>query len=98
MSDPNLSDLEIRCEHKPSPAKLDVLGVEDWRVWKKEPSTFAWTYGESETCYVVRGRFTVTPDGGEPHAFSRGDLITFPAGLSCTWEITEAVEKHFTFG
>jgi len=65
---------------------------------EKEPSTFSWTYGESETCYVVRGRFTVTPDGGEPHAFSRGDLITFPAGLSCTWEITEAVEKHFTLG
>jgi uncharacterized cupin superfamily protein len=37
----------------------------------------------------------VTPDGGEPRSFSRGDLITFPAGLSCTWDITEAVEKHY---
>jgi len=93
-----MSDLEIRCERKPSPAKLDVLGVEDWAFSKKEPSTFPWTYGESETCYIVRGRFTVTPEGGEPHGFSRGDLITFPAGLTCTWEITEAVEKHYRFG
>jgi len=93
-----MSSHEILCEHKPSPAKLEVLGVEDWPIWKKEPSTFPWTYDQSETCYVIRGRFTVTPDGGEPESFARGDLITFPAGMSCTWEITEAVEKHYSFG
>ncbi|MEW8131172.1 MAG: cupin domain-containing protein, partial [Candidatus Thiodiazotropha endolucinida] len=27
----------------------------------------------------------------------RGDLITFPAGMKCTWEITKDVEKHYTF-
>lgn len=89
--------MTILCEHKPSPAKLDVLGVEDWPIWKKEPSRFDWHYDKSETCYVLRGRFVVTPEGGEPQAFSRGDLITFPEGMSCTWEITEAVEKHYTF-
>jgi len=30
--------------------------------------------------------------------FGRGDLITFPRGLSCTWEILEPVEKHYDFG
>jgi uncharacterized cupin superfamily protein len=27
-----------------------------------------------------------------------GDLVIFPAGLSCTWEIREDVEKHYDFG
>jgi hypothetical protein len=90
-----MSEHEILCERKPSPAKLEVLGVEQWPIWKKEPSTFPWNYDQTETCYIVRGKFTVTPEGGEPQHFGRGDLITFPAGLSCTWEITQAVEKHY---
>ncbi len=89
---------DILCEHKPSPAKLDVLGVYDWPIWKKEVSSFPWTYDAPETCYILRGRFIVTPEGGAPQEFKRGDLITFPAGLSCTWEILEDVEKHYTFG
>ena len=34
----------------------------------------------------------------EPQEFKRGDLIIFPAGLSCTWEILKDVEKHYNFG
>ena len=30
---------------------------------------------------------TVTPDGGDPVEFGKGDLVTFPEGMSCTWEI-----------
>ncbi|MEK7797095.1 MAG: cupin, partial [Pseudomonadota bacterium] len=33
----------ILVEHNPSPAKLDVIGVYDWPIWNKEPSTFPWT-------------------------------------------------------
>jgi uncharacterized cupin superfamily protein len=58
-----MSTEPIYCEHKPSPAKLDVLGVYDWPIWKKEVSTFPWTYGDQETCYILKGRFIVTPDG-----------------------------------
>lgn len=90
-----MNDLEIRCEHKPSPAKLEVLGVDDWPIWKKEPSHFPWRYETAETCYILRGRFTVTPEDGAPQRFCRGDLIYFPAGLSCMWEILEPVEKHY---
>lgn len=90
-----MSDHEILFERKPSPAKLEVLGVEGWPVWRKEVSTFPWQYDGNETCYVLRGRFTVTPEGGAPQTFGRGDLITFPAGLRCTWDILEPVEKHY---
>lgn len=89
---------DIYCEHKPSPAKLEVLGVYDWPVWSKEVSSFPWSYKDQESCYIIKGRVIVTPDGGEPQEFKRGDLITFPKGLSCRWEVLEAVEKHYRFG
>jgi len=89
---------EILREHNPSPMKLEVLGVYDWPVWRKEKSTFPWTYTEQETCYFLKGRVIVTPEGGEPQAFGRGDLVTFPKGMNCTWEILEDVEKHYDFG
>ncbi|MEY6432320.1 cupin domain-containing protein [Thioalkalicoccus limnaeus] len=90
-----MTEYEILFERKPSPAKLEVLGVEGWPVWRKDVATFPWQYDRNETCYVLRGRFTVTPEGGAPLTFARGDLITFPAGLRCTWEILEPVEKHY---
>jgi uncharacterized cupin superfamily protein len=93
-----MTDSQILVEHHPSTMKLDVMGVFDWPIWRKEASTFPWNYSQTETCYILRGRFTVTPDGGEPQEFKRGDLITFPAGMSCTWEIHEDVEKHYNFG
>ena len=92
-----MNDQRIILERNPSPMKLEVMGVERWGIWRKEASTFPWTYNQQETCYILRGRFTVTPDGGEPQEFKRGDLITFPAGMSCTWDIHEDVEKYYDF-
>jgi len=88
----------ISVEHKVSPAKLDILGVYDWAIWEKEVSTFEWQYTQKETCYILRGAFSVTPEDGEKMEFKRGDLITFPKGLKCVWEITKDVEKHYHFG
>jgi uncharacterized cupin superfamily protein len=90
--------MQIFIEHNPSPAKLDVIGVYDWPIWTKEVSTFPWKYDQRETCYLLEGDVTVTPDGGQPVRIVAGDLVTFPAGLSCTWEIREAVRKHYDFG
>lgn len=85
-------------EHKPSPAKLDVLGVDDWPIWEKEVSTFPWTYEEKETCYILEGEVVVTPEGGEPVTLGRGDLVIFPAGLRCTWDIKSPIRKHYDLG
>lgn len=88
----------ILVEHNPSPMKLDVIGVYDWPIWNKEPSTFPWTYDQKETCYLLEGEAVVTPAGGTPVTIVEGDLVTFPAGMSCTWEIRQAVSKHYRFG
>lgn len=89
---------KILVERNPSPAKLEVIGVYDWPVWTKEVSTFPWRYDTRETCYLLEGEAVVTPDGGEPVTIERGDLVTFPAGLSCTWEIRMPVRKHYDLG
>jgi uncharacterized cupin superfamily protein len=88
---------EILIEHNPSPAKLEVMGVYDWPIWTKEVSSFPWKYDQQETCYLLAGQAIVTADGGKSVEFGAGDLVIFPAGLSCTWDIREAVEKHYEF-
>ena len=92
-----MSQDKIIYERTPSPSKLEVQGVYEWPIWKKEASKFPWSYPRTEVCYFLRGRVIVTPDGGEPQEVRRGDYVTFPAGMSCTWEILEDVEKHYTF-
>jgi uncharacterized cupin superfamily protein len=87
----------ILIEHNPSPAKLDVIGVYDWPIWEKEVSRFPWTYDTRETCYLLEGDVIVTPDGGQPVRIQRGDLVTFPGGMSCVWEIRSPVRKHYRF-
>jgi uncharacterized cupin superfamily protein len=88
----------IKIEHEPPEERLDQLGVRDWPTWSKEVSTFPWTYDAPETCYLLEGEVLVTPEGGEPVRVAQGDLVTFPAGMSCTWEIRQPVRKHYTFG
>ena len=87
----------IKLEHNPSTEKLEQMGVRDWPVWTKEASTFPWTYDSEETCYFLEGDVIVTPDGGAPVHMGIGDLVTFPVGMSCTWEVRRAVRKHYTF-
>jgi len=88
----------IQVEHRPSAERLAELGVENWPIWEKEVSEFPWHYDVTETCYFLAGRVIVTPEGGEPVEMGEGDLVTFPAGLSCTWKILEPVRKHYSFG
>ena len=88
---------EILYERDPSPDKLDQIGVYDWPIWEKEASSFPWTYDSNETCYLLKGKVTVTPEGGEPVTIKAGDLVTFPKGMNCQWDIHEAVQKHYRF-
>ena len=88
----------IQVEHHPKEEELKKLNVFNWPVWTKEISEFPWSYDTSETCYFLEGEVVVTPDGGEPVEIGKGDLVTFPAGLSCAWNIKKDVRKHYKFG
>lgn len=83
---------------KPSQEKLAALGVNRWPTWSKEVSQFPWSFGSQEIAYILEGEVTVTPNGGEPVSFSAGDLVTFPAGMSCTWNVKKALRKHYQLG
>ncbi len=87
----------IQIEHAPSTERLTSLGVSNWPVWEKEVSEFPWTYDARETCYLLEGEVEVTPDNGETVRFGAGDLVIFPAGMQCRWNITKAVRKHYQF-
>jgi hypothetical protein len=88
----------IRIQSNPEKQELENLGVFNWPVWTKEASEFPWSYDSPETCYFLEGRVEVTPENGDPVAMGKGDLVTFPAGMSCTWKILEDVKKHYSFG
>jgi len=84
----------IRVEKEPSQDELDRIGVP---IWTKEESEFPWTYDSEETCYFLEGDVVVTTDDGETVEVGKGDLVTFPRGLSCTWKVRGAVRKHYRF-
>ncbi|MCK4518984.1 MAG: cupin domain-containing protein [Candidatus Omnitrophica bacterium] len=88
---------KVLVEHSPDKARLDELGVFDWPVWEKEVSRFDWVYDSAETCYLLEGRVVVEPEGDEAVEFGAGDLVLFPKGLKCVWDIKEAVKKHYNF-
>lgn len=89
---------EIEVIRQPDETFLEQKGVFDWGTWGCGASTFPWTYDQTESCYLLAGKVTVTPtDGRSPASFGKGDFVTFPAGMSCTWDVQEAVKKHYMF-
>ncbi|MBN2494208.1 MAG: cupin domain-containing protein [Deltaproteobacteria bacterium] len=88
---------EIKIEKQPPEQRLASLGVRSWPIWTKEKSEFPWSYDASETCYFLEGDVTVTPEGGEPMRVGKGDLVTFPKGMRCTWKVALPVRKHYHF-
>ena len=89
---------EIEVVSNLSEEQLDELGVYSWPIWTKEVSIFPWTYDDREVCLFLEGDVVVTPEGGEPVQMGKGDLVTFPKGMSCNWEIRQDVKKHYNFG
>ncbi|MBF0594134.1 MAG: cupin domain-containing protein [Candidatus Omnitrophica bacterium] len=89
-------ELKVLVEKLPE-QKIKELGIKSWPIWTKEISTFDWQYDEKEVCLFLDGDVTVkTPF--ETVTFGKGDLVTFPQGLSCTWQVKKPVRKHYKFG
>ena len=90
--------MQIQVEKAVSSDRLENLGVKDWPVWEKDISEFPWSYDAQETCYLLEGEVEVIPEQGSPVIFGKGDLVIFPAGMSCRWKIMKKVRKHYLFG
>jgi uncharacterized cupin superfamily protein len=81
---------------RPTGDQIDRLGVSSWDTWGCEVSIFNWEYDTPETCYILEGEVTVKTDEEEVH-IGPGDLVTFPRGLKCVWEVKAPIRKHFKF-
>ena len=88
--------MNIRIE-KLTDEQIEKRGVKTWSIWEKEVSRFDWYYDNMEECLLLEGRVVVETENGDRVEFGKGDFVTFPKGLSCVWDIKEAVKKHYNF-
>ena len=76
-------------------------GISKWGTWGCDVSKFDWQYSGKESAYVLKGHVTVTPTGQwaacKPAVVKAGDFVVFPDGMTCVWDVTEAIEKHYNF-
>ncbi|EPS68555.1 hypothetical protein M569_06216 [Genlisea aurea] len=101
--------LGIRVKSKPPESELSELGIKSWPKWGCSPGKYKLKFDAEETCYLVRGRVKVystststsTSTGRNETTllaeFGAGDLVVIPKGLSCTWDVSVAVDKHYKF-
>jgi uncharacterized cupin superfamily protein len=83
---------------KPTDEDLKKLGVESWGTWSKEVSEFDWSYGDTETCFILDGEVEVVGENGEKIEFQKGDLVQFKKGLNCVWKVKKPIRKYYNFG
>jgi len=81
---------------RPTKEQLQQLNVKDWSPWECEPSTFDWEYDSEETAYVLEGKVRVKTTE-EDVEINKGDLVTFPKGMKCTWNVLEKIRKVYAF-
>lgn len=82
---------------KPSEEELEKLNVKSWPIWTSDVQRFDWSYSDTETCYFLEGKVIVETDEGNIE-IEKGDLVQFPKGLTCVWDVKEPVKKHYNFG
>lgn len=73
-----------------------TLGIDRWSRWECEPSVFDWYYDAQEAAFVFEGDVTVTVDGKAYH-LGPNMLVSFPQGMSCTWEVKKTIKKAYAF-
>ena len=83
---------------KPNQKKLDILDVYNWSIWSCEKSVFDWEYNDNEVCFLLEGEVEVKTEDGKVFNFAKGDMVSFPKGLKCIWNVKKAVRKHYKFG
>ena len=91
---PTVKDVSIR-----RPTDDEITKCKSWPIWACEQSLFDWDYTQTETCLILEGSVEVSdqPESCESVSFGPGDLVRFPVGLKCVWNVKEPVKKHYNF-
>ncbi|KAL1356150.1 hypothetical protein HN51_008134 [Arachis hypogaea] len=87
----------VKIEKNPPQSKLTELGVTTWKTWEGGPMKIPWSFETEETMYLLKGKVKVIVEGsGGSFEIGGGDLVVFPKGMNITWEVIEAVRKHYS--
>ncbi|KAF0892969.1 hypothetical protein E2562_021275 [Oryza meyeriana var. granulata] len=90
--------LSITVEKNPPEARLLQLGIKSWPKWGCPPGKFPLKFDARLTCFLLKGRVKASVKGsGKCVEFGAGDLVVFPKGLSCTWDVAVGIDKHYNF-
>ena len=77
------------------------FGVSSWPTWGCGVSKFDWEYSGTETAYILVGEVTVTPTGDwadvDEAKIEAGDLVTFPNGMTCIWDVKKTHQQALQF-
>ena len=82
---------------QPDEKELASLNIDNWSPWECEPSRFDWEYDQEEWCYLFEGKANVRPEAGDEVEIKKGDLVKFPKGLKCNWDVSEKIRKVYVF-
>lgn len=88
-----MNELEIT---KLDDAEIAERGIRSWPVWAKEVSRFPYYYQQEEQCLFLEGEVVIETSSGK-FTLKAGDFAIFRKGLKCTWDIRQAVKKHYHF-
>ncbi|PSR98831.1 C-type lectin domain family 6 member A like [Actinidia chinensis var. chinensis] len=90
--------LNIIVESNPSKSRLSELGIKSWPKWGCPPGKYTLKFDAQQTCYFLKGKVKAYQKGSsECVEFGAGDLVIIPKGLSCTWDVSIPVDKHYQF-
>ena len=90
---PTVSDIVVK-----KPGEEEIAECKTWPIWSCQESVFDWDYTQTETCLILKGKVIVKDRPGQNSvSFGHGDLVIFPVGLKCVWQVAEPVEKHYKF-
>jgi len=70
-------------------------GIKNWPIWECKPSKFQWNYNDKEICLIIEGQARISTQEGDFYEIKAGDLVEFPAGFCCEWEVTKGIKKHY---
>ena len=76
--------------------EVEKFEMQSKPTWECGISEFDWHYSDEERSFIAGGEVTVSYDGGSV-TFGAEDYVVFPKGLSCVWNDTKPVKKHYVF-
>jgi len=78
------------------PSEQEQAEMQKLPTWGCGVSKFDWYYDQEETCLLLEGEVEVICSGESTYC-AAGDMVTFPKGMACVWNVTKPIKKHYMF-